>query len=273
MVATPLGRLSDLSARAIEVLRGATAIAAEDTRTSAGLLVAHGIATRMFAAHDHNEAGAARRIVERVAAGEAIALISDAGTPTISDPGARIVRAVLEAGLPVVPVPGPSAVTAALSVAGFEGAFLFAGFLPPKAQARRTALARLAGVAATLVFYEAPHRIEEAAADLAAVLGPARRAVVARELTKRFETIRALPLGTLPAWLAEHPDNRRGEFVLVIEGAAAGVPERDEEDRVLGLLLAELPVKSAARLAAEITGGSKNALYQRALELKDAAAT
>lgn len=270
MVATPLGHLADFSPRAVDTLRRVTAIAAEDTRHSAVLLAAHGIATRMFAAHDHNEARVAERIVERVAAGEAIALISDAGTPAVSDPGARIVRAVHDAGLPVIPVPGPSASIAALSAAGFEGAFLFAGFLPPKQQARRAAIGRLAAQPATLVFYEAPHRIEETAADLVAVLGDARRAVVARELTKRFETIRAMPLGDLPAWLADDPDNRRGEFVLVVEGAPVAAVDSREEDRVLALLLEELPVKGAARLAAAITGGSKKALYDRALALRAA---
>jgi 16S rRNA (cytidine1402-2'-O)-methyltransferase len=270
VVATPLGHLADLSPRAADTLRRVAAIAAEDTRTSAVLLAAHGIATRMFAAHDHNEARVATQIVERVAAGEAIALISDAGTPAVSDPGARIVRAMHEAALPVIPVPGPSACIAALSAAGFEGAFLFAGFLPSKRQARRSAIQAITAVPATLVFYESPHRIEEAAADLVDGLGPGRRAVVARELTKRFETIRAMPLGDLPAWLAAHPDNRRGEFVLVVEGAPATAIDNAESDRVLALLLEELPVKSAARLAAAITGGSKNALYDRALAMKSA---
>lgn len=268
MVATPLGHLRDITLRALDVLGAVDVIAAEDTRASATLLAAHGIRTKMMAAHEHNERTAAARIVELIAAGRRVAFITDAGTPAVSDPGARIVRAVQEAGQTVVPVPGPSAVACALSVAGCEGPFTFAGFLPPKSAARRAALRALAGTRATLVFYEAPHRIAETAADLALEFEASRRVVLMRELTKRFETIQALTVAELAPWLAADPNRRRGEFVLVIDPAPAGRHDADEADRVLRLLLAELPVKGAARLAAEITGQPRNDLYRRALAIR-----
>ncbi|MBL8382111.1 MAG: 16S rRNA (cytidine(1402)-2'-O)-methyltransferase [Burkholderiales bacterium] len=268
MVGTPIGHLRDITLRALDVLAAVDLIAAEDTRASAALLAAHGIRTPTIAAHEHNEASAAARIVAAVAGGARVALITDAGTPAISDPGARIVRAVLGAGLAAVPVPGASALTSALSVAGWDGPFRFIGFLPPKSAARRTALRRLARDPAALVFYEAPHRIAETAADLALEFEPQRRLVLARELTKRFETVAVLSVATLGPWLAADANRRRGEFVLVVDGAAAADHDAGDAERVLALLLEELPVRSAARLAAAITGAPRRALYARALALR-----
>ena len=271
VVATPLGNLRDITLRALDVLAAVDVVAAEDTRTSATLLSAHGIRAQLMAAHDHNERAAAARIVELLVSGQSVALISDAGTPTVSDPGARIVRAVHDAGLLVTPIPGPSAAISALSVAGFEGPFEFRGFLPPKSAARRARLRELKALPRTLVLYEAPHRIVELAHDLQAEFEPARRVVVAREITKRFETIAPLTVAGLTEWLEQDSNRQRGEFVLVVEGAQPNEADSAETRRVLGLLLAELPVKSAARLASAITGASKNTLYQQALELKAAA--
>lgn len=270
VVATPLGNLRDITLRALDILAAVAVVAAEDTRTSANLLAAHGIRTRLIAAHDHNERAAAGQIIELLTSGQAVALISDAGTPAVSDPGARIVRAVHGAGLAVVPVPGASAVICAMSVAGLDGPFQFCGFLPSKSAARRSALQRLKALPCALVLYEAPHRIVELAADLAAELEASRNVVIARELTKRFETVQSLTVATLQAWLEADPNRQRGEFVVIIEGASATDQDDAEIDRVLKLLLAELPVKSAARLAAAITGAAKNALYQRALALRAA---
>lgn len=272
VVATPLGNLRDITLRALDVLAAVDVVAAEDTRTSATLLGAHGIRTQLMAAHDHNEQAAAARIVELLVSGQSVALISDAGTPAISDPGARIVRAVQDAGLVVTPIPGPSAAISALSVAGFEGPFEFRGFLPPKSAARRARLRDLKALPRTLVLYEAPHRIVELAHDLQAEFEPARRVVVARELTKRFETVAPLTVASLKGWLEHDTNRQRGEFVLVIEGARPDDQDNAETLRVLGLLLAELPVKSAARLAAAITGAPKNTMYEKALEQKAGAA-
>lgn len=273
VVATPLGNLRDISLRALDVLGAVDLIAAEDTRHSQRLLDAHGIRTRLVAAHQHNEERAAAQICDHLAAGRQVALISDAGTPAVSDPGARIVARVQQAGHPVVPLPGPSAAVAALSVSGLaDDRFMFCGFLPAKPAGRRAALASLRAVPAALVFYEAPHRIREAVEDLAAVLEPEREIVFARELTKRFEQIRRMPLTEAQAWLAEDDNRCRGEFVLVVSGPPPAAGVSVEAERVLTLLLAELPVKGAARLAADITGGSRNQLYQRALELKSGAA-
>jgi 16S rRNA (cytidine1402-2'-O)-methyltransferase len=219
--------------------------------------------------HEHNEAAAAQKLVAALREGKRVALISDAGTPGISDPGARACAAVRTAGFAVVPLPGPNAAIAALSAAGLADArFLFAGFLPSKPTARRHEIESLRGVPAALVFYEAPHRIEETIADLAAMLEPERRLVIARELTKLFEEIAVMPLMDGPAWLAADDNRRRGEFVVVVSGPPARQGLDAEAERVLKALLAELPVKQAAKLAAEITGTAKNALYQRALELK-----
>ncbi|NTV10428.1 MAG: 16S rRNA (cytidine(1402)-2'-O)-methyltransferase [Zoogloea sp.] len=269
VVATPLGNLSDITLRALAVLRAVDAVAAEDTRHSQKLLDAYGIRTKLIALHEHNEQSAVTQVIRLLEEGKHVALITDAGTPAVSDPGARAVARVQEAGFPVVPVPGASAVVTALSASGITDAhFHFHGFLPTKPTARRAAIEGLRGVPAALVFYEAPHRIAETLADLAAVLEPAREIVVARELTKLFEQIVRMPLAEAPAWLAEDANRARGEFVLIVSAAPAEEGLSPETERVLKLLLGELPVKSAAKLAAEITGASKNALYERALALK-----
>lgn len=269
VVATPLGNLGDITMRALEVLRRVDIIAAEDTRHSQRLLDACGVQTRLIALHEHNEQSAASEVIRRLGVGQSVAMITDAGTPAISDPGARAVARVREAGFRVVPVPGPNAAIAALSVAGFEhGGFHFVGFLPAKAGARRAAIEALREQVATLVFYESPHRIAESLADLAATLEPARAVVIARELTKMHEQVVRLPLGEAVAWLESDPNHARGEFVVLIEGAPVREGLDLEAERVLILLLAELQLKTAARLAAEITGQPRNALYARALELK-----
>lgn len=268
VVPTPLGNLADLTRRAEEILRTVPWVAAEDTRHSAPLLKQLGAVARTLPAHQHNEHEAAARIVERLQAGESVALISDAGTPGISDPGARVVAAVRAAGCRVVPLPGPCAAVTALSAAGLtDEHFLFHGFLPSKAGQRRQAIAGLREQTAALVFYEAPHRVLETVADLAAGLGE-RTLVIARELTKLFESIHSCPLGDALAWLEADANRQRGEFVLIVSGAPAGADD-GEGERVLRLLLADgLPVKQAAKLAAAITGAAKNALYDRALALK-----
>ena len=268
VVPTPLGNLADLTRRAEEILRAVPWVAAEDTRHSGPLLKQIGSPARTLPAHRHNEHEAAARILEKLQGGESVALISDAGTPGISDPGARIVAAVRAAGCKVVPLPGPCAVTTALSASGLlDEHFLFYGFLPNKGGQRRQAIEELRDYPCALVFYEAPHRILETVADLAAVLGE-RTLVIARELTKLFESIHSGPLTAALAWLQEDPNRQRGEFVLLVSGAPAGNDD-GEGERVLKLLLAEgLPVKQAAKLASAITGAAKNALYERALTLK-----
>jgi 16S rRNA (cytidine1402-2'-O)-methyltransferase len=268
VVPTPLGNLADLTRRAEEILRTVPWVAAEDTRHSGPLLKQLGVQARTIPAHQHNEHEAAARIVEKLRAGEAVALISDAGTPGISDPGARIVAAVRAAGCKVVPLPGPCAATTALSASGLlDEHFLFYGFLPAKGGQRRQALEGLRDYPCALVFYEAPHRVLETVEDMAAVFGE-RTLVIARELTKLFETVHSLPLSEALGWLREDPNRQRGEFVLMLSGAPADA-DSGEGERVLKLLLAEgLPVKQAAKLAAQITGMAKNALYERALALK-----
>ncbi len=271
MVATPLGNLSDITLRAIEVLRAVDVIAAEDTRHSRRLLDAHGIGTRVVAVHEHNEQRAAGQLIRMLEAGQHVALISDAGTPAVSDPGARTVTRVREAGFRVVPVPGACAAIAALCASGFgESGFHFAAFLPARPAARRTALEALRALEVPLVFYESPHRIHECVADVVAMFEPEREIVIARELTKLHEQIVRFPLSGALAWLEADPNHVRGEFVVIVAAAppAEGLDARTEE--VLRRLLAELPVKTAARLAAEICNAPKNALYARALELKAA---
>jgi len=268
VVPTPLGNLADLTRRAEEILRTVPWVAAEDTRHSGPLLKQLGARARTLPAHQHNEHEAAARIVDKLRAGEAVALISDAGTPGISDPGARIVAAVRAAGCRIVPLPGPCAATTALSASGLlDEHFLFYGFLPSKGGQRRQALEALREQPAALVFYEAPHRVLETVADMATVFGE-RTLVIARELTKLFETIHSLPLPEALDWLKGDPNRQRGEFVLMLSGATAG-SDSGEGERVLKLLLADgLPTKQAAKLAASITGGAKNALYDLALTLK-----
>ena len=274
VVATPIGNLADISLRALDVLRGVDLVACEDTRHARHLLDHHGIRVQTLAVHQHNENEAANKLIAILAEGKSIALISDAGTPAISDPGARTVAAVRAAGFPVIPLPGASAAIAALSAAGMtEDRLLFVGFLPSKSSARRAAIKELAAISAVLVIYEAPHRVLETVADLAEVLEPQREIVIAREVTKLFEQIERLLLPDASAWLTADPNRQRGEFVLLVSGAVTS--EKSEIDlqteRMLTILLAELPLKQAAKLTAEITGQPKNALYQRALALKDQA--
>ena len=269
VVATPIGNLEDISARALRVLREVDAIAAEDTRHTGQLLAHFAIVTPLFSLHEHNERARLESVVARLRAGQALALVSDAGTPLISDPGFPLVRELRRQGLPVIPVPGPSSVLAALSVAGLPtDRFVFEGFLPAKSHARRERLRELASEPRTLVFLEASHRIAETLADLAAELGAARPAVIARELTKRFEEIQGAPLAELAAWLVAEPQRQKGEFVLVVQGAAA-VDETDtpETRRLLTALLAELPMGRAVALAAQVTGLKRKALYELALRL------
>lgn len=271
VVATPLGNLGDLTVRAAEVLRRVAWVAAEDTRHSAPLLRHLGASARLLPAHEHNEEAAARQVIDRLAAGESVALVSDAGTPAVSDPGARLVARVREAGYRVVPLPGPCAAVTALSASGITAPhWLFYGFLPNKAKQREEALRELADQPQALVFYEAPHRILETVAALAQTLGAARRIVIARELTKLFESIHACPLGEALDWLAADANRQKGEFVLIVDVPEAATGEDPEAERVLTLLLDEgLPVKQAAKLAHAITGAAKNALYERALALRD----
>jgi len=271
VVATPIGNLEDISSRALDSLAGADAIAAEDTRVTARLLAHHRLQGKLVSVHEHNERRAADWIVEELAQGRNIALVTDAGTPAVSDPGATVVAKARAAGFRVVPVPGPNAAVAALSTAGIaDGPFLFAGFLPAKPGPRRKALARLGMLPYTLVFYEAPHRVVECVEDMSAVLGPERVLVIARELTKLFEQIHRCRLGEAAAWLRE--DRERGEFVLIAEGAAVrGENAKLDWERVLTTLIVELPLAHAVKLACELTGAKKNVVYARALQLARAA--
>lgn len=263
VVATPIGNLGDLSQRAQQVLREVAAVCAEDTRRSGQLLAHFGIGTPLLALHEHNEQQLAERLVARLLGGEALALVSDAGTPLVSDPGYRLVRAARAAGVKVSPVPGPSALVAALSVAGLPSdRFTFEGFLPAKASARRERLAALAGEPRTLVFYESSHRIEESLADLRAAFGDDRPAVLARELTKLFETVLDGTLADLHARVAADADQRKGEFVLVVQGVGEDADAKLAEGRRVHAVLArQLPPSTAAKLAAEITGAPRKALY------------
>jgi 16S rRNA (cytidine1402-2'-O)-methyltransferase len=271
VVATPLGNVADITLRALEVLRRVDVVAAEDTRNTAQLLSRYGLQKNLLALHEHNESQVAQQLCGRLAQGERIALVSDAGTPGISDPGARAVAAVRAAGYPVVPLPGPSALITLASVAGLSDAPLyFAGFLPNKTTQRQHALQVLNGVLAHLIFYEAPHRILETVQALAAQW-PARQLLIGRELTKQFEQIVDLPLSEAVAWLQQTPNHQRGEFVLMVSAPLLVEGEQAvdaEAERVLNILLSELPTKQAAQLAASITGAKKNALYARALALK-----
>ena len=269
VVPTPLGNLGDMTQRAIDVLRQVPWVAAEDTRHSAPLLKQYGSNARLLAAHEHNEEAAAQQVISRLAEGESVALVSDAGTPAVSDPGARLVARVRAAGFRVVPLPGACAAVTALSASGLaEAHFLFYGFLPARAKQREEALRELSALPYALVFYEAPHRILEAVVSLTLVLGAERTVVLARELTKIYETIHSCPLGEAHDWLLADANRQRGEFVLLVSGA----PEAEDDgegERVLKLLLDEgLPVKQAAKLAHSITGAAKNAMYELALSLK-----
>lgn len=270
VVATPIGNVGDITLRALHVLSMADAVACEDTRNTAHLLTRYGLSKNLIAAHEHNEREVADKLIARLQAGERIALVSDAGTPAVSDPGARIVDAVKAAGLRVLPLPGASAAVTALSASGLiNNQFYFVGFLPAKAKQRDIALAQLRGVAAILVFYEAPHRIVDTVQALAAAFEPTRHIVFARELTKLFEEIHRCPLPEAAAWVMAGANRQKGEFVVLVDGAPAAIESDDAEaERILSILLAECPVKQAATLAAQITGQKKNALYEMALRMK-----
>jgi 16S rRNA (cytidine1402-2'-O)-methyltransferase len=264
VVATPIGHRDDFSARAVETLRKVAVIAAEDTRHSRPLLTHYNIATPLIALHEHNEREAVAAIVARLVAGDSVALISDAGTPLISDPGYRLVREARAAGIRCQPVPGACAAIAALSVAGLPSdRFVFEGFLPPKSAARRARLSELAAETRTVIFYESSHRVAESLADMRDVFGAAREAVLARELTKLFETVLGRPLGELAAQVAADPDQQRGEHVIVVAGCADATDARLQEGRrIFALLREELPPAKAAKLAAALSGAPRKALYE-----------
>ena len=265
VVATPIGNLGDFSPRAVETLKSVAAICAEDTRRTRPLLQQFGIDTPLIALHEHNEDEIASRLVARLRIGESLALVSDAGTPLVSDPGYRLVRAAREAGIRISPVPGAAALIAALSVAGLPSdRFVFEGFLPAKAGARRERLQALAGESRTLIFYEASHRIVEFLDDAASAFGAERPAVVARELTKLFETVLDGPLGEIRSRIEQDPNQQKGEFVVLVEGAGQDADARlVEGQRVYRTLSAHLPPSTAAKLAAELTGAPRKALYGR----------
>lgn len=272
VVATPIGNLGDITLRALETLKVVDAIAAEDTRHTSGLLSHFGISKKLIAVHEHNEHQSAEKLLTQLKAGENIALVTDAGTPGISDPGAVVVDFVRKAGVKVVPIPGVSAVITALSASGItQNGFLFHGFLPASGAARRKTLEVLKTQLVTLVFYEAPHRIVDSVADMAAVLGAERRITFAREITKTFETIYSCNLADAVTWLRADTNQQRGEFVLLVEAAIVKVTEEFSEEvvRILKLLLVDLPLKQAVKLAAEITNEKKNDLYEFALTLKN----
>ena len=272
VVATPIGNLGDITLRAIETLKMVDAIAAEDTRHTSGLLSHFGISKKLIAVHQHNEQQSAEKLLAQLKNGENIALVTDAGTPAVSDPGAIVVKIVREAGIKVVPIPGASAVIAALSASGImQNGFYFHGFLPASGAARRKVLEQLKTQTVTIVLYEAPHRIIECVEDIAKVLGENRQLTFAREITKTFETFYTCPASRAGAWLQADANQQRGEFVLLVEAAPVVETQEisDEAQRVLKCLLAELPLKQAAKLAAEITNEKKNALYELALTYKN----
>ncbi|MGS1110584.1 16S rRNA (cytidine(1402)-2'-O)-methyltransferase [Achromobacter anxifer] len=278
VVATPIGNLGDLGLRAWHALQRADVIAAEDTRASRALLDAWGVGTPLMAAHRHNEAAAAQTICERLAQGQRVALVSDAGAPAVSDPGARIVRAVREAGFGVVPVPGPSAVIAALMGSGVttdeNPGYAFAGFPPPKTVARQRWLRTWCALPAPVVMFESPHRLAATLADLLEVCGPDRLLTVARELTKRFEEIATFPMGEGAAWLAADSHREQGEFVLIAHAPAEQETDEDADprtDALLDALLESLSLRDAARVAAKVSGLPRDVLYNRALARKKSA--
>jgi 16S rRNA (cytidine1402-2'-O)-methyltransferase len=266
VVATPIGNLADASPRALEALRAADLVACEDMRTTRTLLARHGIEARTLALHEHNERTAAGRLIEALRQGHNVALVSDAGTPGLSDPGALLVEQAHRAGIRVSPLPGPSAATAAFSASGFPAdRFLFAGFLPAAPAARRKALEEL-DLPFPVILYEAPHRIAEALQDLLDRFGGARQIVIARELTKKFEEVVRLPLAEAPAWLSAQPHRTQGEFVLVLAPGEPRTAAAKDAERTLEVLLEELSPSDAARLAARITGAPKRELYRKAME-------
>jgi 16S rRNA (cytidine1402-2'-O)-methyltransferase len=269
VVATPIGNLRDVTLRALDILRTVDVIAAEDTRVSSTLLARYGIATRPRPMHRHNEARVVEALVAELAAGRSVALVSDAGTPAVSDPGARLVREARKAGHRVVPIPGANALAAAVSAAGLAAErFAFIGFLPAQPKPRRECLATIAQWPVALVFHEAPHRVTGTVDELAAVLDPRRTLIVARELTKRFETIASMPLGVAAAWFAADANRTRGEFVLIVDAPLEAAATSLDTDRLLAALLDELPPARAARAAAAASGAPRDALYARALALQ-----
>ncbi|SEN49788.1 16S rRNA (cytidine(1402)-2'-O)-methyltransferase [Nitrosomonas marina] len=275
VVATPIGNLNDISLRAIQMLGHVDVIAAEHVQNSMHLLSHHGIAvkkTQLIALHQHNEKNAADRIITFLTSGKSVALLSDAGTPSISDPGALLVQRVLEHSFAVIPIPGPNAAVCALSAAGIAYPhFLFYGFLPAKPGLRRRALAEIATFPYTLIFYEAPHRIVECLADMVIIFGPQRKLVIARELTKLFETIHACTLEEATIWIDADCHHQKGEFVLLVHGTQIEKKSSISEhaQHTLSVLLNELPLKQAVKLTAEISGENRNALYQLALSQKN----
>ena len=272
IVATPIGNLGDITRRAIEVLTDVDLIAAEDTRTSQKLLAHYDIRTPMMALHEHNEREQSSEIIKKIQSGQKIALISDAGTPLISDPGYHLVAAAHQAQLTVHPIPGASALIAALSASGLPtDRFVFEGFLPSKNMARQEYLQKLLDETRTLIFYEAPHRLLESLDAMLAVFGAQRVAVLAREITKLYETIKQLPLGELTEWVRTHPEQQKGESVIMLAGAPPGPDKQHVEldvDHLLTVLLTKLSVKDAAHLVSDLTGLGKNQLYARALEIQ-----
>ena len=271
VVATPIGNLEDMTPRAIRILSEVDLIAAEDTRHSGKLLKHFGIEAKTEALHEHNERSQVPRLIEILQAGKSIAFITDAGTPLVSDPGFHLVRSARQAGLSVIPVPGACAAIAALSAAGLPSdRFVFEGFPPAKSAARRAVFEKLREEARTLIFYESPHRILESLKEMTEIFGPEREAVLARELTKQFETVRDGTLTELSEWVNRDPHQQLGEFVILIHGVPRAEREAvdEEAERVLRILLEELPVSQAAALAAKITGLKKNKLYEYALSLK-----
>ncbi len=270
VVATPIGNLRDISPRALDVLRNANTIAAEDTRITRRLLDHYGISGKLIALHEHNEERAAAQVLQILEGGADVAVVSDAGTPAISDPGARVVSRVRAAGHPVSPLPGASAAVAALSISGFQVPhFLFYGFLPARSAARRQALAALVALPFTLVFYEAPHRIAACLDDLASTLGTSRRVLIARELTKLFEETQVCMLAEAGHWVCADSHREQGEFVLVVEGVAAASGDASEVEKVLATLLEAVPLKQAVALTVKLTGAKKNEVYDMALHMRD----
>lgn len=270
VVATPIGNLRDIGLRALDVLGSVEIIAAEDTRTTAKLLAHYSIKAKLMPLYQHNERNAAGKVMALLTSGKSVAVVSEAGTPAVSDPGAIVVNEARRRGFSVVPVPGPNAALCALSAAGWEAPhFLFYGFLPPQAAARRRELEQLESLPYPLIFYEAPHRILECVADMQTVFGAERQIIAARELTKMFETIHTCSLGEAREWLEQDPNRQKGEFVLLVSGAQVRPSGRTSEQatRVLKLLMAELPLKQAVKLTAGIVGEGRNAIYALALDL------
>jgi len=269
IVATPIGHLGDFSLRAKQVLSEVDVIAAEDTRVTRKLLQHIGAATPMLSLHEHNEQQRIESLLSRLQAGESVALVSDAGTPLISDPGFPLVKAVKLAGIKVVPIPGACALIAALSASGLAtDKFIFEGFLPGKASGRRGRFEELKQQHRTLIFYESPHRILACLDDLKTVMGDQREVAIARELTKTFETIHSGPVVEVKDWVEQDQNQQRGEIVLLVAGATEVKQENQDQERILALLLEELPLKQAAALTAKICGTKRNELYQKALEMK-----